>query len=110
AVLTIDNPPVNVFSRAVRAELRDAVATIASDPAIRGVVLLCAGKTFVSGADLRELDAGIEEPGYHPVFEAIESLQKPVVAALHGATLGAGIELALACHYRIAAPNAKLGM
>lgn len=109
AVLLIDNPPVNAMNAAVRAGLLKGVQASERDPAIRAVVIAAKGQTFVSGADLAEFDHGIDEPGYRACFRTIENCSKPVIASLHGTVLGAGVELALSCHYRIAQPSAKIG-
>jgi 3-hydroxyacyl-CoA dehydrogenase len=110
AVVTIDNPPVNAASHAVRAGLVDAVARIDADPALVAAVLIGAGTTFVAGADIAEFDRPPEPPHLPDVVAAIEGAAKPWVAAIHGAALGGGLELALGCRRRIAAPGARLGL
>lgn len=110
AVVTIDSPPVNAMSQTMRRELLAAIEALKGDRAIAAVLITCAGRTFVSGADLKEFDIDVREPGYHEVFGAIENFDRPVIAALFGAAMGAGVELALACHYRCAAGDAKLGL
>ena len=110
AVVTIDNPPVNATSQAVRAGLMQALAQTAADHAIRAVVLHCAGRTFVAGADVAEFDAPPAAPHLPDVIAAIEGAAKPWVAALHGTVLGGGLELAMGCHARTAAPNTRLGL
>lgn len=113
AVVTIDNPPVNVLSTAVRQGLLNAFTALASDDSVTAVVFACAGRTFVAGADISEFGTDTElfaEADPNEVHAAIESLDKPVVAALHGTILGGGLEVALACHYRIATPMARLGL
>lgn len=109
-VVTIDNPPVNAASHAVRMGLVDALAQTEADPAIRAVVLICAGRTFVAGADVREFGKPSLEPHLPDVVTALETATKPWVAAIHGTALGGGLEIAMACHYRIAAPSAKFGL
>lgn len=106
ALVTVDLPPNNALGAAVREGLDTAVERIGSDRDIRAAIILCAGRSFVAGADMAEIEPGM--PG--PLFERIEALEKPVVAAIHGAALGLGLELAMACHYRIATPSAKLGL
>ena len=109
AVLTIDNPPVNAASQAVRQGLMDAlIATEKSKPA--AVVLTCAGRTFVAGADIREFDKPFLEPMLPDLLNAIEAATRPWIAAIHGTALGGGFDLALACSHRIGAPSAKIGL
>lgn len=110
AVVSVDNPPVNAMSAAMRRGLLDAFVGLKGDATVDAVVLVAAGRTFVSGADLREFDTGVETPAYYDVFAEIENFAKPVVVALHGTALGAGVEVALACHYRCAVKEAKLGL
>ena len=98
AVIEICNPPVNAASQAVRAGIVAALHESAADPAIAAIVLTGAGKTFVAGADIREFDGPLLEPYLPSVCAAIEENPKPVVAALNGAALGGGCELALAAH------------
>ncbi len=107
-IITIDNPPVNVFSHAVRAALLDAfVEADASDS--RAIVLRCAGRTYVAGADITEFGKPPQEPLLPDLLNRIENCSKPVIAALHGVALGGGLESAIASHYRIAVPDARLG-
>lgn len=110
AVVTIDNPPVNASSQAVRAGLLEAVAATEADADIDAVVLACAGRTFVAGADVREFDKPPVEPHLPDVIAAIESASKPWVAAIHGTALGGGLELAMGCHARIADAKARMGL
>ena len=110
-VIVIDNPPVNALARGVRRGLQDALAVAKADAAIEAVVLQCAGRTFVAGADITEFNSGnISDPDLNDVIAAIESLGKPVVAAIHGTALGGGFELALGCHYRVAVASAMVGL
>jgi 3-hydroxyacyl-CoA dehydrogenase len=109
AILEIENPPVNALAQPVRAALLAAVQAAAADPAVRGVIIHGAGRCFVAGADLREFDAPPRAPLLNDVLLSIEALGKPVLAALHGAALGGGLELALACHYRCGSENASVG-
>ena len=111
AVVTIDSPPVNALSVNVRKGLLTAFNGLVGDAGVAGVVLACAGRTFVAGSDIAEFDSPVfDESDLNDVCAAIESLGKPVVCALHGTTLGGGLELAMACHYRVAAPNTRLGL
>jgi 3-hydroxyacyl-CoA dehydrogenase len=107
-VITIDNPPVNAISHPVRAGLLAAVEHAARDDS-RAVVVLGAGRTFIAGADITELGQPPQAPSLPDVLDALEGLPKPVVAAIHGSALGGGLETALACHYRIALAEARLG-
>ena len=102
-VFTFDNPPVNALSHALRAALLAAIELLDADPGVRAIVLLGAGDHFVAGADLNEFDQPPLAPFLPAVLERLEACSKPVVAALHGATLCGGTETALACHYRCAA-------
>ena len=110
ALVIISNPPVNAINQKVRSGLMTAFQTVDQDNNIRAVVLKCAGRTFMAGADIKEFDEPIAEPGYHEVFRVIENCSKPVIAAMHGTALGAGLEAALACHYRCAVENARMGL
>jgi 3-hydroxyacyl-CoA dehydrogenase len=110
AVLTVDRPPVNAIDYTVRQGLKDGIARAAVDEAARAVLIVCDGRTFMSGADLSELGGVQPEPGFYETLDAIEASGKPVVAAMHGTTLGGGLETALACHYRIADAKARMGL
>jgi 3-hydroxyacyl-CoA dehydrogenase len=110
AVIVIDNPPVNAGSAAVRQGLMDAVQTLRDDATLQGAVLIGAGSTFTAGSDIREFGQPLAEPQLPAVIAAIEDCGKPVVAALHGAALGGGFELALGCDARVAAPGTVVGL
>ena len=110
AVITIANPPVNTITAAVRAGLSAALDELARLPDIQAVLLRCEGSTFCSGADIAEFNGPPKEAEYRELFARFESLGVPVVAAMQGTVLGGGLELALACHYRIAAPDARFGL
>ncbi|MCJ9753147.1 3-hydroxyacyl-CoA dehydrogenase NAD-binding domain-containing protein [Neorhizobium sp. BETTINA12A] len=109
-VVTIDNPPVNATSVDVRSGLEKALAYSETTGEITGVTITGAGKTFIGGADIKEFGKPAMEPTLPDVIDKIEGLSKPVVAALNGAALGGGLEVALACHYRIASPAAQVGL
>ncbi|GGG51829.1 3-hydroxyacyl-CoA dehydrogenase [Pseudohongiella nitratireducens] len=108
-VITVDSPPVNALSQAVREGILNAVTTAQNDDS-EAVVLLCAGRTFIAGADITEFGKPPLSPSLPEVIAAIESSNKLVVAAIHGTALGGGLETALACHYRCAVPSAKVGL
>lgn len=110
AVIVIDNPPVNASSAAVRTGLLAAIETLRGDEHLRGAVLIGAGSTFIAGSDLREFGQPLAEPQLPTVIRAIEDCGKPVVAALHGAALGGGFELALGCDARVASPGTVVGL
>jgi 3-hydroxyacyl-CoA dehydrogenase len=110
AIVTIDNPPVNALSQSVRQGLFDAVGTLDRDPAVRAIVLLCAGRTFIAGADVSEFGKPPMEPHLPDVVAAIESANKPWIAAIHGTALGGGFEIAMGCRFRVARKDAKIGL
>jgi 3-hydroxyacyl-CoA dehydrogenase len=110
AVLTIDNPPVNALKTAVRARLLALFQELAADEAVTAIVLRGEGKLFVGGADIAEFDRPPEAPTLPDLIAAIESSTKPWIAAIHGQALGGGLELALACHHRVALAGATLGL
>ena len=110
AIITVDNPPVNALSLPVRAGLASAFNQLAADADALGAVLMCAGRTFIAGADITEFDKPIEEPWLPKVLTQIENSSKVVVAAIHGTALGGGLETAMSCHYRVASPTAQVGL
>lgn len=109
-VILIDNPPINAGSLSVRRGILDAIGLLAEDRALRAAVIIGEGTTFIAGSDLREFGKPLEEPQLPAVIRAIETVGKPVVAAIHGAALGGGFELALGCDGRVAARGAIVGL
>jgi 3-hydroxyacyl-CoA dehydrogenase len=110
ALVRVDSPPVNAMDKHVRAGLKRAFSALRGNAEAKAIVLACAGRTFIAGADIKEFDTGIAEPGFHEVLRLIEDMPVPVVAAVHGTALGAGTEVSLACHYRVAAEGAAFGL
>ncbi len=110
AIVTLDSPPVNALSVLVRGAIVDGLRRAHADDAVAAIVLICAGRTFIAGADISELGKAPRLPSFEDMIEVIESGPKPVIAAIHGNALGGGFETALLCHYRVAVPSAKLGL
>ena len=119
AVITLDNPPMNGLGLATRKAFMQALQQAEQDADVRAIVINGAGKQFCSGADIKEFgtDLAFAEPNLHTMIHAVEHATKPVVAALHGLTMGGGLELSLGCHYRVVAagtqialPEVKLGL
>jgi len=109
-IVTVNSPPVNALSAAVRGGILECIKAAIADPAIKGIVLTCAGRTFIAGADITEFGKPPKPPALNDVLSEIENSPKPVVAAIHGTALGGGLEVALACHFRVAVKEAKLGL
>jgi 3-hydroxyacyl-CoA dehydrogenase len=109
ATVLIDNPPVNAASAAVRTGLAAALDRLDSDDSLQALIIRCAGRTFIAGADIKEFDGPQTEPQLPELIARIEASAKPVIAELHGTILGGGLELALGCHARIAAHDAQFG-
>jgi 3-hydroxyacyl-CoA dehydrogenase len=110
AVLTVENPPVNALSQHVRQGLHDGIAQATADGAVQAIVVVCAGRTFIAGADITEFGKPPAAPSLHTVLDLIEGAPKPVVAVVHGTALGGGLEVTLACHYRIGVKSARFGL
>ena len=112
ALVTLRNPPVNSLSAALRTELHAAIEAALADAEVRAVVLAGDGQFFCCGAEIREFNTPMstQEPTLRSVIAGIEAASKPIVAAIHGAALGGGLELALGCHYRVAQAGATLGL
>ena len=110
AVVTVDNPPVNALKHEVRSGLAKALRQAREDASVQAVVIACAGRTFFAGADITEFGKPAQAPGLGEVIAQIETMLKPVVAALHGTALGGGFEVALACHFRVAVVTARVGL
>ncbi|MEM9278382.1 MAG: 3-hydroxyacyl-CoA dehydrogenase NAD-binding domain-containing protein [Pseudomonadota bacterium] len=110
AIVRINNPPVNALSHAVRDGLYNVCNELDANDEIKAVILVCDGRTFIAGADIREFGQTPKEPHLPDVISRIEASGKPWIAAVHGTALGGGCEVTLGCHYRIAVPSAKFGL
>ena len=109
-LLSVNNPPVNTINAAVRRDLNAALDELATLQGVQAVVLACEGSTFFSGADIGEFAGPPQEEAYRTLFGRLEQIEVPVVAAMHGTVMGGGLEIALACHYRVAAPRTRFGL
>jgi 3-hydroxyacyl-CoA dehydrogenase len=110
AVITVDNPPVNALKHDVRVGIRDAFRRANGDAAVQAIVLTGAGRTFIAGADITEFGKPPQAPSLIDVIGEIDQIAKPTIAAVHGTPLGGGLEITLACHFRVAAPGTRLGL
>ncbi len=109
-VIVVDNPPVNALSHAVRVGIMDGLTRAREEAAIQAVVIACAGRTFIAGADITEFGKPPKSPSLLDLIAALDDMKKLTVAAMHGTPLGGGFELALGCHFRVAAPNTRPGL
>lgn len=109
-VIISNNPPVNALGAAVRQGLVDGIEEALGDDGAKAIVIRCDGRTFFAGADITEFGKPMQNPNLGEALDKLEASDKPVVAAIHGTALGGGCEVALACHYRIAVPSARLGL
>jgi 3-hydroxyacyl-CoA dehydrogenase len=109
-VITLNSPPVNALSAAVRDGLAGGMKAAADDDGAKAIVLICEGRTFIAGADITEFGGPQRGASLFDVQDAMEGSAKPVIAAIHGTALGGGLEVALACHYRVAVPSARCGL
>ena len=112
AVITLDNPPVNGLSLATRSAVASAISGAEADPSVQAIVLTGAGKAFSGGADIREFGTpkAYAEPNLNSLVLLVERCGKPVIAAIHSVAMGGGLELALACHYRVVSPGASIAL
>ncbi len=110
AIITLNSPPVNALSANVREGLFEGFKAATADPAVKAIVLICEGRTFIAGADITEFGGAARGPSLFDVQTMMETAPKPVIAAIHGTALGGGLEVALVAHYRIAVPSARLGL
>ena len=109
-LIVVNNPPVNALSQAVRLGIKTGVEKGIADKDILAMIIICEGRTFIAGADIREFGKPMMEPFLPAVVQYIEDSPKPMIAAIHGTALGGGLEIALGCHFRIASPTAKVGL
>src|SRR5476649_2905785 len=112
AVITLNNPPVNGMGLATRTAAVNGIKQALADDAVKAIVITGAGKAFSGGADIKEFNTpkSSAEPTLHTVIAALEAADKPTVAAVHSVAMGGGLELALGCHYRVAAPGAQIAL
>lgn len=110
AVITIDNPPVNALSHAVRSGISDTLKSAVENQMVKAIVLVCAGRTFCAGADISEFGKAPLAPTLPDLMDQMDQVEKPIIAALHGTALGGGFEVALCAHYRIMQTASKVGL
>jgi 3-hydroxyacyl-CoA dehydrogenase len=109
-LIIVNNPPVNALSQAVRLGIKNGVEKGIADKEVSAMIILCEGRTFIAGADIREFGKPPLEPFLPDVVQFIEDSPKPIIAAIHGTALGGGLEIPLGCHFRIAVASAKVGL
>ncbi|MEK9719797.1 MAG: 3-hydroxyacyl-CoA dehydrogenase NAD-binding domain-containing protein, partial [Quisquiliibacterium sp.] len=109
-IVTVNSPPVNALSQAVRQGILDNINAANRNAAVKAIVLICDGRTFIAGADITEFGKPPKAPPLSETQAAIENADKPVIAAIHGTALGGGLEVALCCHYRVAVASARCGL
>ncbi len=110
ALITIENPPVNALSHNVRSGVEKAIELVTIDDSVSSIVIYCSGRTFCAGADINEFGSPMQEPVHSQLHDLMDSVNKPLIAAIHGTALGGGLELALSCHYRVGMSTSKLGL
>ena len=112
AIITLDNPPVNGLGLSTRQGIADGMARANADAAVKSIIITGAGKAFSGGADIKEFGkpTAMQEPNLNSVIGVLENSAKPVIAAIHTVVMGGGLELALGCHYRIAAPGTSVAL
>ena len=110
AVIVVANPPVNALKHEVRLGILEAFTAANNDAGVKAIVLAAEGRTFIAGADITEFGKPPKAPSLIDVIAAIDEIKKPTVAAMHGTPLGGGLEITLACHFRVASPGTRLGL
>ncbi|NQU64794.1 MAG: enoyl-CoA hydratase/isomerase family protein, partial [SAR324 cluster bacterium] len=109
-LISLNNPPVNALGHAVRKGIADGIAQAVKDDLVKAIVIICEGRTFCAGADIREFGQPPKDPGLGEVLVMLDACTKPIIAAIHGTAFGGGLETALSCHFRIGVPTAQFGL